>query len=207
MSSTPETTTIDNRPDNEKFPDVMVDLETTGIDKARCAILQIAGVKFNLQERTVGGFFNESLIIPPGRYWDEGTREWWLRDKRAILLDIMSKGRPHREVLAEFEVWANGSRRMWGKPSHFDFSFLEDYFLVYEINNPFHFYTTENMHSWIRSRYWPQQPPNWQNLLPFVGPAHNALYDCFHQLKMLFKTADDTTVSIKGLSEDYGLVG
>ena len=75
------------------FYDVMVDLETTGTSPDETAMIQLAAVKFNLAEGTVDStdMFNRCLSIPPKRFWDEGTRQWWGQQKREILLDIYAR--------------------------------------------------------------------------------------------------------------------
>ena len=60
------------------FTDVMVDLETTGSNFDRNAIIQIAAVKFNYETEEVStDFFDRCLHVHPGREWDPETRAWW----------------------------------------------------------------------------------------------------------------------------------
>ncbi|WCD44181.1 putative exonuclease [Xylophilus phage Lumi] len=188
--------TIDNRPDNEKWPDVMVDLETTGLNKERNAIIQIASIKFNLAEQTVCPiFFNRCLDIPKHRFFDEGTREWWLKDKRETLMSILGKGEHHEKVLKDWMDYMFGGRRFWSKPTHFDYCFIESYLADMGEKMPVHYWTAENMNSFIRGRYFPQPAPRWEKELEMLGSAHDAIYDCLHQINVLFTAVNDTTVS------------
>lgn len=179
---------------SEKFPDVMVDLETTGLNKGLNTVIQIAAVRFNLAERTidVDTMFDRCLTVPTTRAWDEKTREWWLKDKREILMGLITRMEPHQIVLNDFYQWATaeGPLKFWGKPSHFDYSFLESLYQEFGPAQPFHYRTTENMNSFIRGRYWPNQPPAWERELPFEGPPHNAIFDVLHQIKALFTAMD-----------------
>lgn len=53
-----------------KYPDVMVDLETTGTSPDETAIIQISAVRFNLLTAEVDpNVFDMCLTMPPGRYW------------------------------------------------------------------------------------------------------------------------------------------
>lgn len=176
---------------NEQFPDVMLDLETTGLDPDHNHIVQIAAVRFNLKERTVHHeFFDRCLFPAPGRYWDESTRDWWLKDKRSVLEGIMKRMESPKMVLTDLCRWAGRDPVFWSKPTHFDHSFLSTYFRQYELGNPFHFRAATDMNSFIRGRYFPRTPPLWETILPFDGDAHNALMDCLHQIKTLFKAAE-----------------
>ncbi len=182
-------------PNRDLYPDVMVDLETTGINKSHTAIIQIAAVKFNLAERTVcPDVFDRCLLIPSNRYWDEGTRGWWSKIPN-VLQGIMNRMEDPLEVLKGLIQFAErGDRRMWAKPTHFDHAFLEDYFSSYGLQIPFAFYNAKDMNSFITGRYFPEDAPKWDKVLPFEGDKHNALHDCFHQIEALFRATDDTSV-------------
>lgn len=181
------------------MPDIMVDLETTGVDAGDCAIIQIAAVKFNLETGEVGDMFDQALSIPAGRYWEEQCRDWWLKDKREVLMSIFKRMRDPMTVLQEFQQWVMAGWdstmepvRFWSKPTHFDFTFLQGYFKQFDIINPFHYRHANDMNSFIRARYFPELAPNWELDLPFEGPQHQALFDALHQIKVLFKVYGDT---------------
>ena len=70
-------------PDIDGYSDVMLDIETTGTQPDRAAIIQIGAVKFNLETGAVSNhFFNRSMELPPWRAWSEDTRSWWMQQKR-----------------------------------------------------------------------------------------------------------------------------
>lgn len=187
---------------SEEFPDVMLDMETSGLDKGRTNIIQIAAVRFNLAERTIcHDFFNRALLPVPGRFWDESTRAWWLKDKRAILEGIMSRMEDPKTVLQALTAWAGKGKAMWGKPTHFDHSFLDSYYSDFGLQIPFHYRKANDMNSWIRARYFPQEDPNHEWNIPFEGDKHNALMDCLHQIKTLFHVADETSTVI--IAKEY----
>lgn len=193
-----EVITLD--PNRDLYPDVMLDCETTGLNKGKCNIIQIAAVKFNLAERTIShDFFDRALLFAPGRYWDESTRTWWSQ-MPTILQGIMSRMEDPKAVLEMLTTWTGHSNKtMWAKPTHFDHCFLDDYYQQFGLQIPFVFYNAMDMNSFIRARYFPAKPPRWEKMLPFVGDAHNALHDCLHQISVLFKATDDTEATT-GLS-------
>lgn len=169
------------------FNNVMVDLETTGTQPEHAAILQIAAIKFDVETTEVKRqTFDRKLWIAPGRYWDPETMEWWSRQKPEILHSILSAAEDPVVVLQDFREWVlddlNGPAILWAKPSHFEYPFIESYFKQHNIQNPFHFRNVVDLRSFFKGRNVYEDPD-----VPFVGDAHNALFDAFHQLRMLFK--------------------
>lgn len=176
-----------------EFPDVMVDIETTGTDVGLNAILQIAGVKFNLEKGTVShDFFDRCLVMAPRRAFDEGCRNNFWSKHTAVLQSIWGRGEDPLTVLQAFRDWAGPNTRFWGKPTHFDFSFIQNYYTQYDMQMPFHYRDATDMNSFIRGRYWPQTPPDFERELEFSGDLHNALHDALHQVKVLFAVKEAT---------------
>lgn len=170
----------------------MVDVETTGIQPDRTAIIQIAAVKFNLKEKTVDpNFFNRSLQIPPTRFWDQGTANWWGQQKAGLLQEIMATAEPHEQVMKDFQLFGQGNLKFWAKPTHFDYSFVSSYFRDCGLANPFHFRIARDLNTFIEALFYGM--PNAEELIhkahevPFEGDAHNALADTLHQLTVLFE--------------------
>lgn len=174
----------------EEFPDIMVDLETTGTNFGHCAIIEIAAVRFNLAKNTVApDFFRRSLLIPRHRFWQEGGREFWMKRKET-LQNIMATMEDPKAVLIAFHQWV-GHREavLWGKPSHFEHLFLSSYFEEYDVPNPFHYRRANDMNSFIRGMWFPAVPPDIEYEMPFSGDVHSALPDALHQLKVVFEHA------------------
>lgn len=180
------------------FPNIMVDLETTHTLPDRGAILQIAAVRFNLEDRTVDAehMFDRCLDIPPSRHWSEATRHWWSQQKHETLKQIRLRAEPHALVMLDFIRWAADTPtggeplRFWSKPAHFDFNFISSYCHDLKIPNPFHFRVATDMRSYVRGLYAPDEPPN--IVVPFEGEVHDAIFDTLHQIETLFAFADDS---------------
>ncbi len=178
------------------FPLIMMDLETTGVQPEHTNIIQIAAVRFNLESGSVDPkVFNMSLLPSPNRYWDEDTRKWW-SSMPDILDRIWSQMRPPHFVLTELAKFAmegqEGRPKLVAKPTSFEFPFLQSYFREFGVPNPFHYREAEDLNSFIRARYFPNPPPDIERELPFEGDAHDALYDVFHQIKVMMKAYEDT---------------
>ena len=187
-----------------EFTDVMVDIETGGLDASRTPILQIAAVKFNLEAGTIcSNFFDQCLDIPEHRNWDQSTLAWWAQQKSSTLEDILARARPWLQVMNEFADFSyqNPGLRMWAKPTHFDFVFVDSYFKDANLPNPFHYRIARDLNSYLEGLFY--GTPDGQlkiqevNALPFTGAVHNGLDDTLHQIKMLFhaKELKDATLS------------
>ena len=172
------------------FPDCMVDLETTGTDPAHAAIIQIAAVRFNYDTCEIGPSFEACLEIPAGRFWDESTREWWL-SKWDTLEPILSRAREPAEVMTEFSHWccdttpALGHNRLWAKPIHFEYPFLQSYARQFGVEMPFHYRSAVDLNSFTRGmQHNPGAVPiDVQFKMTFEGEQHNAVDDVLHQIK------------------------
>lgn len=188
----------------DDFPDVMVDLETTGTDSASCAIIQISAVRFNLAAGTVGhDFFDRCLMIPKTRFWQEGGRDFWVKRKE-LYAQISARMEDPEVVLKALIEWCGGSRVLWAKPSHFEFPFLESYFNRYQLQTPFFYRHVNDQNSFFRGLYWPDSPPDFEREIPFVGTMHNGLHDTLHQLKVLFHTVKDAEQKRNAILQQAG---
>lgn len=175
------------------YPDIMVDIETTGLSPDYSAMIQLAAVKFNLKEKTIDSesMFNRCLTIPSRRFWDEGTRQWWSQQKREILMDIYARMEDPKAVLSEFADWVGYTpiipHRFWAKPVHFDYPFVQSYLTQFDIPNPFHFRWATDVNSYIRGVA--KNPEVEQFKTEFKGDAHNAIYDVINQIDALFQAS------------------
>ena len=170
------------------FPDVMVDVETTGTSPDRHAILQIGAVRFNADTGRIDhDMFNRCLSMPPTRCWDESTRDWWAQQDPAVFQDILDRAEPPGQVMQDFFDWSTywPIRRFWAKPLSFDFPFTASYFRDYGFTNPYHYRTAENLASFVRGLHYPGRVPDVPQTE--AGPAHNALNDCLMQIGHLFQ--------------------
>ena len=135
------------------YPDVMVDLETTGTQPETTNIIQIAAVRFNLREGTVDpNFFDMCLYPSPNRFWDESTRGWW-SGMPEILEGIYARMRPARQVLEALNRWVDSDiATLWAKPTSFELPFLQSYYREHELVCPFHFRRAMDQNTFIRAR-------------------------------------------------------
>lgn len=176
------------------FTDVMIDLETTGTCPDRNAIIQISGVKFNLEDRTISpDFFDMSLKIPSHRFWCEDTRKWWSK-MPDLYNKIVSTAQPHEVVLQALFDWLKpmNSLSFWSKPTHFDFMFMASYFKDAGMDVPCHFRKANDLNTFVRAMYPKREVPDLG--IKMDGEAHNAIDDVLFQIKYLFEHANNSIV-------------
>lgn len=180
--------------DMTKMLDVMVDIETTGLRPDRNHIIQIAAVRFDFETGEVDSNFFNRCMWPsvPHRAWQESTRTWWMGKNQKVFQDIQKRMEEPQTVMQDFADWAGYQHeeplRFWGKPVSFDYSFIDSYFHDLGIMNPFHYRYTVDLNSFRRGRkltsdFVPDE-------IQFDGDAHNAIFDCLHQIKIAFQTKE-----------------
>lgn len=172
------------------YTDVMIDIETTGTQPDRNAILQIAAVRFNLKENTVdGNVFNMCLDIPPHRHWNEDTRAWWGKQNQETLRRILDQRQDWRAVMNELVKWSQPAQslRFWSKPTHFDYMFLSSYFADADLPQMFSYREATDMNSFLRGLYKGDKVPTDEEIGVVMesNQAHDALNDTFHQVQVL----------------------
>lgn len=176
------------------YTDVMVDIETTGVHPNKNAILELAAVKFNLQDRTVSpDMFRRAMRQNPTvRHWDVGTWNWWQKGKMDIYLKLVKEGEDPHVVMRDFFDWITEDStqlRFWSKPSTFDYPFVASYLEDHGQDIPFSYREANDLNTFIRGLYFPN-PVDTSDEPVFEGVAHNALVDVLNQIKVLFHHAD-----------------
>ena len=183
----------------EFFPDVMIDIETTGTQPDMTSMIQLSAVKFNLKQRKIdtGAFFDQCLFPLPRRFWDEGTRGWWMHEERYPILSgkIMPRMRDAKTVLEEFTAWMGGAPahgvRMWSR-GRFDDQFIASHLRDCQMQQIFDYRAITDLRTFEFALFYPGSIPSESdlNLPQFQGDKHDGIADCFHQLRRLFAMVD-----------------
>lgn len=183
------------------YHDVMCDIETTGTDYGRNAIIQISGVKFDYETEMVSeDFFDRCLHIHPGREWDPDCRAWWTK-QGPVLGQIQARAEDPHTVIRDFynwllKDWPNDrpeGMQFWSKPSSFDHPFLSNYFKMFGYDMPCHYRYVRDLNSFMAGLRGTTTHPEFVNGEPeFQGDEHNALHDVLHQIRLLFAMKNQT---------------
>lgn len=170
----------------------MVDIETTGTHPEHSAIIQIAAVAFNPYTLTIehDQMFSRCLMIPPGRYWSDETKRWWMQQKHETLESIFARMEEPGPVVQAFSDWAPANAVFVSKPLSFDAPFISSYFRLFEVHDPFAYWKARDLRSLIQGLTWEQGFD--EKAVPFEGPKHDGLFDCLHQIKLLFKAVQQS---------------
>lgn len=174
-----------------KYYDIMFDLETTGTNPAFAGIIQIAAVRFNLEERAIDAtdMFDRCLHLLPGRFYDESTRKWWLSRNRAVHDRITARAEPPIPVLSAFFDWvlkdydAAEPIRLWSRPICFDWAMLDTHLRQIGREMPAHFRYSMDMNSYIRGL---GKGPMTELYYTENESNHDALIDTLNQVGNLF---------------------
>ena len=172
-----------------QFTDIMVDTETSGTHPAYNGIFQLAAIKFNIEEQTIGDTFDRCPALLPNRYWEEGARDFWGK-MPALYQSLVARQEEAEQVYIDFSKWVTSDApaagyRFWAKPTTFDWSMLDSHYRQLGRPMPFHYRQARDLNTYIsacRNRGGDHVDMSFIQ----ASVAHNALADCAQQLKMLF---------------------
>lgn len=181
----------------------MVDIETTGLEPNRNAILSIGLLRFdyNTFEATADGIY-ERIAIPAGRVWDADTEKWWHQQSpEAYNEAVYSGARENPDVIVYYiaKTVKPGSY-FWSKPAHFDYPFVASYmkdYLSNNVKNPFNYRKVIDVRSYITGMG-PSAvlAADSYEKMNASQPNHMPINDCLYALGMLraAKTLLDGTI-------------
>ena len=171
------------------FTDIMVDIETTGLQPNSAAIIQIGAVPFNYETMQIdtANLFKISLTMPKTRYWTDDTRSFWMDQNREVYEKIMSDCVLWQYGMHRFYDYAiaQGDLNFWCKGLNFDWPFIESYFNTLELPMPFNFRDAVDLRSFCAGVAGQQRWKEIEAETERVGDQHDALSDCLTQLQLL----------------------
>ena len=170
--------------------DLMIDIESTGVYADIHAIIQLAAVPFDIGKREKGESFCECLTIPKDRRWMHSTKVWWNQTNPYRLEEILSNGKDYVEVMGLFDEYVKSlgkDVRFWSHHT-IDWEMIEHYFRAYGFDSPFTYRSFVELDSYLLAL----EPNNIGKYKPIINSndAHDALFDCEHQIDWLFNTLD-----------------
>lgn len=175
------------------YGEFSVDIETTGKDGSNNALMQIGAAAFDFDRGLIGPTFCVNLGMPTNRYWDEDTRDWWLKQPREVFESVTSNPVAPAVGIRMFADWVRQHSSaikppvMIAKPTSFERPFIESYCVEYGVANPFWFRDDICLNSFIRGlrRDIRANPKDLEKEVPFIGNAHNGLDDALFQIAVL----------------------
>lgn len=160
---------------------IMIDIETLGTESFSL-ILSLAAVEFDIETGKIGREFYKKIelqsALDVGLKIDTETLTWWMQQKPEALQEMFKDAEPITKVLNSFRDWIAGPDViLWGNSARFDLGLLQNAFNAINCKIPWNWYNERCVRT-LSSLY-----PNIKKGLTFEGEKHNALHDCYHQIK------------------------
>ena len=172
---------------------VMIDLETLG--NGPLGVFPIcAAVLFDPITGETGKSYYQNIDIQDqvnsGRELDPKTIQWWFSQGKDAQEELMKEGVLLWEFLAEFRAFLPEGAIIWSKGIDFDLVKIES---AYKGFMPWKYWNKMDARTIIKLGSLFFNPKD----VPFVGIIHNALDDCYHQIKLV-----NLSYAALGISKD-----
>jgi len=168
------------------FSHLMVDIETMGT-KSNSAIISIGAVEFDINTGNTGREFYRNISLKSsvdlGLNIDASTVMWWMSQSDEARKSL-SKEEPIsiKQALLDFSEFCNKEYQIWGNSASFDLGIMADAYAKTHFDIPWDFRKERCVRTLVSFK------PEIKKQLEFNGTAHNALADCYHQIKYCSKT-------------------
>lgn len=175
---------------DRNFGHIMVDIETMG-NKSHSAIVSIGAVEFDLNTGQTGRTFytNISLqsCLDAGLRINGDTLMWWMKQDDEARKSLTSGEQAVlAKALYDFSVFiaSCGGKdcQVWGNSARFDLGILSDAYDAVSLPLPWDFYKERCVRTLVSFA------PEIKKSTAFDGVAHDALADCYHQIKYCTQT-------------------
>lgn len=162
--------------------DVMLDIESLGNGK-HAAIVQIGAAYFDRASGAIGEMFKINIdarsAVESGAELDADTVYWWLSQSREAIDSITALPlSPIGAAMVELNDFLNGATAIWSHAT-FDWVIVTETFKRLKIRTKFHYRTCRD----IRTLVDLAGIQTTDYYLKREGIHHDALSDCFHQIK------------------------
>ena len=180
---------------------VMIDIETMG-HTPNSAIVSIGAVRFNIETgETVNSFYTKidlQSCLDAGLEVTASTIEFWMKQNDEVRLELFKDDRESlRSALVRLYNFTEESDYVWGNAPSFDCVILTNAYRKLNLNPKWSFYRERDF------RTISQLNPLVIDRHPKNKNTHNALSDCYRQIKILcdvlnqLKINDDESNSIR----------
>lgn len=166
---------------------IMLDLETLGT-RSNSVIAVIGAVYFDIETGETGEEFYKRIDIDSCREVklkiERESLDWWLQQPDEASKEIFSLGRrvSVQRALKDFSEFVKPDCFIWGNSSRFDCGILENAYHALSWEIPWEHWNERDVRTLVSLA-----PEIKENTIR-KGTHHNALDDCYHQIKYCFKT-------------------
>ena len=159
---------------------IMLDIETMG-NKSYSAIVSIGAVKFNIETGETGETFYKNIELQSslnaGLEINADTLMWWLQQNEEARKKLTENTIPLKEVLEDFTKFSSTDYQIWGNSARFDLGLLQNAYNKLNIPICWDFRKERCVRTLVS--FAPEVKENTE----FKGIAHDALSDCYNQIK------------------------
>jgi DNA polymerase III alpha subunit (gram-positive type) len=169
---------------NKSFDHLMLDLETMGT-RSYSSIISIGALEFDINTGETGKEFYVNVDInsclESGLIIEESTSYWWSQQsnqaKEALEKDPVSI----EYALISFSQFCNETYQVWGNSARFDCGILQNAYNKMNMPIPWSYKNERCLRTLVSFM------PEVKDEMIFEGIAHNALDDCYFQVKYCSK--------------------
>lgn len=187
----------------KKYTDLMLDLETIGINPG-VGLIQIAAVPFNVNTGEISkNIFSMAINmqhqIDNGFNFDVSTLKWWKRTNNDLFEKLSKDKKTYNIVGKEFQSYFKTldnykNIRVWGNSARFDIGLLQGW---YRRAIGYDFQPFWNTWREMDVRSISALKPDIKSNMEFIGEKHNALDDCRHQIRYTSKIIQSLEITLK----------
>lgn len=133
-----------------RFPDVMLDIETAGRNRD-ALVIALGALEFDAYSDASGSGFEVMFDVEDaqrtGGVIDMSTIKWWLQQEQAIRNRMFNGLTGVRQGLKDFSMWYKqiNPQRVWANGTTFDISIMEDMLLRVGMRHPWHYRDVRDM--------------------------------------------------------------
>lgn len=176
---------------SKKRLDIMVDIETLGID-IDSTIIQLAAIAFDITTGEFKEFFNEYANIDKNKKVkvNGSTLKWWIKTNPKLLNEILTAQNQSSEVVIEkFYNWIKDLQKthsiyIWGNGIGFDLAMIKHAILELGLNYPIGYRNERDVRTILElaSIKSGKTEKEIRDTVKLNGVAHDAFYDCKYQI-------------------------
>ncbi len=164
----------------KQIKNVMLDIETLG-NQSYSVITSLGAVEFDIETGETGREFWQNIDVQSCLDVDlkvnSSTIKWWFNQTKEAQDQMFKNAKPLKTVLSNFSNWIDRDSIVWGNSCRFDCGILQNAYDKVGIKLPWKYQNERCVRTLLMFE------PDIKDTIEFEGTAHNALHDCYFQIK------------------------
>lgn len=167
------------------FNHLMVDIETMGTESFSC-IISIAALEFDIETGAIGKEFYRNISLQScvdlGLIINADTVLWWMKQSDEARAILNKECVSINKALVDFSAFCTTDYQIWGNSPRFDLGILQNAFSMANMPICWDFKKERDVRTLVSFNQ------NIKQNHKYEGIAHNALSDCYNQVRYCSKT-------------------